>query len=651
MQATTENKASGGWAGLFTRGARGRQELQAELAACQEEAARCRAAAQDARGKVDALERSLAVIEFELDGTIITANDNFLEVMGYTLDEIRGRHHSMFVDPELAASDAYRRGWEALARGEFHSAEYKRIAKGGRDVWIQATYNPILDADGKPCKVVKFATDITAVKLERAYAQSQIEAIHRSQAVVEFEPDGTIITANDNFLAAVGYKLDEIRGKHHAMFVEPDEAASAEYAQFWERLRRGEHDAAEYRRLGKGGQEVWIQATYNPVRDLNGKVAKVVKFAVDVTQQKRGQRETEAMLADAKQVMSKIASGDLSSRVNGTYEGDFAMLAAAINGCAEKLTEVVTSIHSSAATLSNSAHELSEGNTNLSQRTEEQASSLEETASSMEQMTSTVSQNADNANQANQLARSAREQAETGGEVVGQAVTAMNAINDSSRKISDIIGVIDEIAFQTNLLALNASVEAARAGEQGRGFAVVASEVRNLAGRSATAAKEIKELIEDSGRKVDEGSRLVNQSGATLEEIVTSVKKVTDIVAEIAAASHEQSAGIEQVNKAMMQMDDMTQQNAALVEEAAAASQAINEQSSKLTELMAFFSIGGDGAAVAPSAVRGERRSAERPWSDRESVAAPAEPAPAVPAPARVAIAGGGVDDQDWEEF
>ncbi|HET9390022.1 MAG TPA: methyl-accepting chemotaxis protein, partial [Steroidobacteraceae bacterium] len=285
------------------------------------------------------------------------------------------------------------------------------------------------------------------------------------------------------------------------------------------------------------------------------------------------------------------------------------------------------------------AEEISAGNANLSQRTEEQSSSLEETASSMEEMTTTVKQNADNAGQANQLAIAARDQAEKGGTVVNQAVKAMADINDASKKIADIIGVIDDIAFQTNLLALNAAVEAARAGEQGRGFAVVASEVRSLAGRSATAAKEIKELIQDSVRKVEDGSVLVTQSGQTLEKIVSAVKKVSDIVAEIAAASREQSSGIEQVNRAVMQMDELTQQNAALVEQATAASQAMAEQVRGLNQMLERFriedtahaAVAHHAAATSHGAVATprlqtavERRGAKRPWRSGKTGAAAA---------------------------
>ena len=428
--------------------------------------------------------------------------------------------------------------------------------------------------------------------------ESQLAAISRAQAVIEFELDGTIRSVNDNFASVMGYSNSEVRGKHHSMLVDPAISGTAEYRAFWAKLGRGEADAGRYRRVAKGGREVWLQASYNPILDANGRPFKVVKFATDVTEQMQMAQQLELTVKQTQITVHAATEGDLTARIPLSGKtGELEALCKGVNAMLDSTADLVKRVKTAAAEVQTGAEEISKGNLNLSQRTEQQASSLEETASSMEEMTSTVKQTADNAGQANQLAMAARQQAEKGGAVVSSAVSAMGGINAASKKIADIIGVIDEIAFQTNLLALNAAVEAARAGEQGRGFAVVATEVRNLAGRSATAAKEIKALIQDSVAKVDEGSKLVDESGRTLEEIVNAVKKVTDIVAEIAAASREQSSGIEQVNKAVMQMDQTTQQNAALVEEASAASQAIVEQAQSLNGMIARYNVGGESAA------------------------------------------------------
>ncbi len=351
-------------------------------------------------------------------------------------------------------------------------------------------------------------------------------------------------------------------------------------------------------------------------------------------------------LQEARRVVKALSEGDLTEEMEGEYSGEFAELRDAINETTNVLSEMVDQIIDSSESILTSSDEISRGNADLSQRTEEQASSLEETASSMEQMTSTVKQNADNARQANQLAAAARDQAEKGGEVVQKAVDAMGEINTSSKKIADIIGVIDEIAFQTNLLALNAAVEAARAGEQGKGFAVVAAEVRNLAQRSAGAAKEIKGLINDSVERVDEGSKLVDESGKTLEEIVNGVKKVSDIIAEIAAAAQEQSAGIEEVNKAITQMDEMTQQNAALVEQATAASESMNDEAKEMNDLMEFFEPAEEEpepVKVVPKRKRRKSRVAEE--------AAPVAKRKKPPTRSKRAATPVADDDDEWEEF
>jgi methyl-accepting chemotaxis protein len=532
-------------------------------------------------------------------------------------------------------------------------AIFKRIASGKLDNTIEVTRQDELGA-----VLANLDEMQTQMRKLLAESQGQLAAINRAQAVIEFDLNGTIASANENFLNVMGYRLEEIRGQHHSMFVDPVFRSSDEYRRFWEKLARGDYESAQYKRIAKGGKEVWIQGSYNPILDANGKPYKVVKYASDVTAQVKLSQQMEESVAQTQQIIKGATEGDLAKRLDVRGKsGDLGKLAEAINSLLESVADIVSNVKHSAGEVLRGAEEISQGNANLSQRTEEQSSSLEETASSMEEMTSTVKQNADNAGQANQLATAARDQAEKGGAVVGNAVKAMADINDSSKKISDIISVIDEIAFQTNLLALNAAVEAARAGEQGRGFAVVATEVRSLAGRSATAAKEIKELIQDSVRKVEDGSLLVTQSGQTLEQIVLSVKKVSDIVAEIAAASREQSSGIEQVNKAVMQMDEMTQQNAALVEQATAASQSMADQARDLTKMMERFQVGDSGSSgrttrvEAAPAARPERRSASRPFSAKPRVAAkPAAVEPSeAPAARRKAVANGG--DADWREF
>jgi methyl-accepting chemotaxis protein len=256
-------------------------------------------------GKLSAIGRAQAVIEFNLDGTIITANDLFLATVGYSLAEIQGKHHSMFVAPAERESAAYREFWASLGRGRFQSAEYKRYGKGGKEIWILASYNPILDDSGKPFKVVKFASDVTEQKLKAANFSGQVEAIGKSQAVIEFNMDGTIIDANDNFLGAVGYRLDEIKGKHHSMFVPPADQQSEAYRGFWASLNRGEFQSAEYKRVGKGGKEIWIQASYNPIRDLNGKPYKVVKYATDTTAQVIARMRSESV----RSMMETVAAG------------------------------------------------------------------------------------------------------------------------------------------------------------------------------------------------------------------------------------------------------------------------------------------------------------------------------------------------------
>ncbi len=559
--------------------------------------------------QVKALHRVQAVIEFHLDGTIVHANDNFLQTLGYTLEEIQGKHHAMFVDAEYAQSREYRDFWANLGRGEFDAGQYRRIGKGGREIWIQASYNPVFDSNGRPYKVVKFATDITAQKFQAADFAGQLAAINKSQAVIEFDLEGRILAANENFLAAMGYALEEVRGQHHSMFAEPEHRQSAEYRAFWAKLGRGEYDAGQYKRLGKGGREVWIQASYNPIYDMNGRPFKVVKYATDITAQVRDTLALQQAVAQTREVVAAAQAGDLTGHIaTQDKTGPIAELCEGINALVETMAGIIAQIKLAADTIAVGASEIAEGNSDLSVRTEQQAASLEETAVSMKGLTTTVRRTADNARQANQLAGGAVEVAAQGGQVVHEVVSTMSLINDSSRRIVDIIGVIDGIAFQTNILALNAAVEAARAGEHGRGFAVVASEIRSLSQRSAEAAKEIKQLIGDSVEKVGAGTRQVESAGRTMDEIVVSVKRVSDLMADISTAAQQQSEGIEQINQVVEHIDESTQQNAALVEEASAAARSMEEQSTRLLQTVAAFRVAGASGAVrvaAPQAANG----------------------------------------------
>jgi methyl-accepting chemotaxis protein len=418
----------------------------------------------DMDGQLKAIHKVQAIIEFDLEGYVLIANQNFLDTVGYTLEEVVGRHHGMFVDPEERQSPAYAQFWDRLGRGEHDSGRYRRIARDGREVWLQASYNPILDSSGQPVKVVKYATDVTAEQRRNDDTAGQLAAISKVQAVIEFEVDGTIIGANDLFLDALGYRADEVVGRHHSMFVLPEERKSQAYAEFWRRLAAGVHDTGQYLRIGKGGREVWIEASYNPILDSEGRPFKVVKYATDIT----------------RRFMA-----------------------------AQKLREAVQGL----------------------------------------------TENAGRASQANELAQEACTVAEQGGQTVKDVVATMGAITDSSRRISDIIGVMDGIAFQTNILALNAAVEAARAGSHGKGFAVVAAEVRSLAQNSASAAKEIKALINTSVEQIERGAALVQSAGTTMDDIVASSRRVTEIMSEVVNVSLTQSSELGNVTNDLSQMN------------------------------------------------------------------------------------------------
>ncbi|HRN88131.1 methyl-accepting chemotaxis protein [Hyphomicrobium sp.] len=446
----------------------------------------------DLDAQLAAIDRSQAVIEFAMDGTIIRANMNFLQATGYTLDEIKGKHHRMFVAEDERKSAAYRAFWEKLNLGEFQAAEYRRIAKGGREIWLQATYNPILSSGGKPLKVVKFCTDVTDNKLRTADYEGQLAAIDKSQAVIQFNLDGTVITANANFLAATGYTLAEVQGQHHRMFVPEGERESADYRAFWENLNRGEFQAAEYRRIAKGGREIWLQATYNPIFSPAGQPYKVVKFCTDMTQAVENRMRRDSMMARIDADLNEIA------------------------GAIAQTSQDVLSAESSSS---------------------QTADNVQAVASATEELVASVQEIARRVNEASQVAHRAVSQSARANDVI----TGLSSTTD---RIGEVVELINTIASQTNLLALNATIEAARAGDAGKGFAVVAQEVKALANQTAKATEEISNQI----ASVQAGT---HDAVKVIQDVTGIIETINDISHSITAAVEEQGAVTQEISANM----------------------------------------------------------------------------------------------------
>jgi methyl-accepting chemotaxis protein len=527
---------------------------------------------QNAIAQAAAIDRSQAVIEFKLDGTIVTANANFLSAMGYPLDEIKGRHHSMFVDPAERETAGYREFWARLNRGEFQAAQYKRFTKGGREIWIQASYNPILDGSGKPTGVIKFATDITAQKIHSMEDAGKIAAISRAQAVIEFNMDGTIVTANENFLNAMGYSLPEIQSKHHSMFVTPEDRASAPYRQFWDRLNRGQFEAGEYKRLGKGGKEIWILATYNPILDEAGKPLKVVKFATDVTEQKLRAADSDGQIAAIRKSQAVIefnmdgtirtanenfqaAMGyslaeikgqhhsmfvEANERSSSAYREFWAALnrgqyqAAEYKRIAKGGREIwIQASYNPILDLNGKPYKVVKYATDITaqaigrMKADNARGLIDAVAAGSEEMSASIREISETMAKSRESSKAATGRVEAAD---GQA----QKLNAAAQEMRGIVEMISGITGQINLLALNATIESARAGEAGRGFAVVASEVKSLANQAKQATDTI-------SSEIDALNNISGDVANSLGAIKVAIAGLNEFIATTAAAVEEQS--------------------------------------------------------------------------------------------------------------
>ncbi len=543
---------------------------------------------------LNSIDASSARIEFDTQGNIIAANDLFLQTFGYTIDDIKGQHHKMFLSKEYQQSSEYAQFWPNLAKGLKCQGQFLRFTKSGQEIWLEASYNAVKDSDGQVYKIVKYATDITERVNSDSDNAAMLEAIASSFAVITFYPDGTIIDANENFAQALGYPKAALPGSHHRQFVDDDYASSKEYSEFWTDLASGVKKTGFFNRICKDGHDIWIQAAYSPIALPGKKPHKIIKIASDISQLKHQEIELASLVKESLDVLTALSHGDLTSHVKGEYSGSLSSLKDALNQSISNLSAALTDISVATHSVNLSAKEVSEASLSLSGLTSKTAISVEQTNSAMQLTFDQVKKTLDMVNEAHESTTEQQSLIDAGLTLMDESLQAIQLIENSSKEIKDIVSLIDGIAFQTNLLALNAAVEAARAGDHGKGFAVVASEVRILAQKSAVASKDIKRLISQSAKQAQMGVDIVTRSSQNLKTVSGKSNEISETVTLLGEYSQSQFQSMEKIGREMDSIDSVTQQNAAMVEETSATADNLSGLSNEVLAILSNFSLKKD---------------------------------------------------------